>query len=105
MGCVNPHHLRWATHAENMADAISHGTTTRGRKSKQSRLTESDVHEIRALRGVETHVALAARFLVDRSMISLVQTGKRWAWLGGELRPDLSRIFVERPPSEKEDAA
>lgn len=24
--CVNPRHLRWATHCENMNDAVKHGT-------------------------------------------------------------------------------
>jgi HNH endonuclease len=30
--CVNPHHLRWATHAENMADKRIHGTNTGNRR-------------------------------------------------------------------------
>jgi len=28
-GCVNPKHLRWATHAENEADKLIHGTRYR----------------------------------------------------------------------------
>src|SRR5258708_5289386 len=27
--CVNPRHLRWATHTENQADRAVHGTTNR----------------------------------------------------------------------------
>lgn len=26
LGCVNPHHLSWKTHAENMAEKATHGT-------------------------------------------------------------------------------
>jgi hypothetical protein len=32
LGCVNPRHLRWATRLENVRDAISHGSTSRGAK-------------------------------------------------------------------------
>jgi hypothetical protein len=28
--CISGNHLRWATHTENMADKIIHGTTNRG---------------------------------------------------------------------------
>lgn len=28
--CLNPRHLRWATHVDNEADKIRHGTTPRG---------------------------------------------------------------------------
>ena len=31
-GCVNPHHLRWATRTENFADKIIHGTNTGARR-------------------------------------------------------------------------
>lgn len=30
LGCVNPKHLRWATHLENMADAVAAGTLCSG---------------------------------------------------------------------------
>jgi hypothetical protein len=42
LGCVSPHHLRWATRVENQADMIIHGTVCRGEKhwsAKASRMT------------------------------------------------------------------
>lgn len=46
-GCVNPKHLRWATHAENVADKELHGTVIRGEKCSSAILTESRVIAIR----------------------------------------------------------
>jgi hypothetical protein len=48
LGCINPHHLRWATKAENEADKITHGTLPMGTKIWSSYLTEDIVREIRA---------------------------------------------------------
>src|SRR6185369_5689681 len=45
--CINWKHLRWATHQENMDDAVRHGTIPRGEKHVHAKLTETAVHEIR----------------------------------------------------------
>lgn len=34
--CVSPWHLRWATHSENEADKLLHGTHSRGRKKTKT---------------------------------------------------------------------
>lgn len=39
--------LRWATEAENAADRIRHGTTLRGERHPNAKLTDVDVWEIR----------------------------------------------------------
>lgn len=46
--CVNPNHLRWATHLENMADTKLHGTAPSGERSGKTKLTWSIVRQIRS---------------------------------------------------------
>lgn len=82
LGCVNPRHLSWKTHAENMADTIKHGTHNRGDRNGTSKLTEPDIHEIRRLLAAGwTHLAIAEMFGVSQRAISMIASGKRWGWL------------------------
>jgi len=80
-GCVNPNHLYWATPTENQADRVKHKTSNRGERQWQSRLTASNVLEIRRLVSTHTQTSLAKRFGVDPSTISNIKTGKHWSWL------------------------
>lgn len=80
-GCVTKRHLRWATRTENLSDRIGHGTVPRGRRNGQSKLTESDVREIRRLAGKCTARELAERFPVKVDQIQKIQQRKWWAWL------------------------
>lgn len=80
-GCVAPRHVRWATSAENAADMIAHGNSRRGRKCNFAVLTEEDVRTIRALKGTMLQRDIAERFNVARPTITLILTGKTWAWL------------------------
>lgn len=79
--CVNPNHLRWATHAENQADKIKHGTACRGETSHASKLTTADVRRIRALRGQIGSEQLGRMFGVNGSSIVAIQRRRSWAWL------------------------
>lgn len=72
LNCVTPSHLRWATRIENTMDKVVHGST---------KLNPDKVKEIRRLLGEEGHPAIAARYGVDASLISLIATKKRWAWV------------------------
>jgi hypothetical protein len=81
IGCVSPKHVRWATPVENMRDQILHGTQRNGEKSNFAKLTATQVMEIRALKGVETHSTIARRFSLTPSAIGLIQRGKRWKHL------------------------
>jgi len=47
--CVNPEHLWLGTHLENMRDMVSKGRGNSGEKNAGSKLTESQVEEMREL--------------------------------------------------------
>lgn len=50
LGCVNPQHLRWASHAENEHDKLDHGTSNRGFQNGQAKFTEQQIIDIRRKR-------------------------------------------------------
>lgn len=81
-GCVNRRHLRWATPAENQADRLAHGTSSRGAGNGCALLAEDQVLEIRndLARGARQS-DLARRFGVHISTIHLIKTGRNWGWL------------------------
>lgn len=81
--CLNPRHLRWATHAENLADKLIHGTHNRGERHNFARLTETQVREIRAQRGLCPQVNLARMYGVSKGAIQNVMDGTTWGWLNG----------------------
>lgn len=77
--CCNPHHLRWATHVENEADKVVHGTSQHGERNHQAVLSSDDVSAIRASHGAEPQRRTAERFGISQSAVSLIQKGRRWA--------------------------
>ena len=80
--CVNPRHLRWATHRENVADKMAHGTAQRGAMHPRARLTPEDVQAIRRRRAAgEWLQVLAAEYGVSETHISEIARGIRWASL------------------------
>lgn len=81
LGCVTGRHLVWKTHRDNQLDRLDHGTHNRGERCGSSKLTEVDIREIRSLRDIATHQQLSVSYGVSPSLISLIQSGKRWEWL------------------------
>ena len=80
-GCVNPHHLRWATRAENMEDRALHGSGNRGGTHYNAKLTEDDVRQIRAISSGLSQSEIAHQFGIDASHVSNIVSRKAWAWL------------------------
>lgn len=74
--------LAYGTQKENMADAIAHGTTPRGEKNGQSKLSKEDVERIMYLssRGFSSD-RIATLYPVGRRHISKILKKERWAWV------------------------
>lgn len=80
--CVRPDHLFLGTHQENMADMKAKGRSQRGERCHAAKLTERQAKEvIKAAKRGERCEDIARRFGVSRSTVSLVATGKTWAYL------------------------
>lgn len=73
--CINPNHLFWGNHAENMRDMWSKGRGhTHARKLK-----ENDVQDARAMREKGyTHRAIAETFGVSRHTIMAIVKRRTW---------------------------
>lgn len=90
LGCVNPKHLRWATHAENNSDMEIHNTRPRGQNHKNSKLTADQVAAIRIfLSEGKTQRSIAELFGVAQTQIGSIKRKVTWKWLpddftGGE---------------------
>lgn len=81
LGCMNPNHLRWATHAENVEDRAAHGRDRKGEEINTAKLTESDVRDIRSRSKNESCAQIAKEFGVTKSTIVKARNGRTWAWL------------------------
>lgn len=81
-GCVNPNHLRWGTHAENMLDMVSSNHSVRGERQKASKLTAEYARAIIAAKNTKSQADIAADFGISQSTVSRVLSGKYWSWIG-----------------------
>lgn len=82
LGCFTPAHLRWGTAAENSADKVTHGTLLMGERHGMSRLTETQVREIRRRSAEgERNAPLAREFGVHRTTIEDIVQRRTWAHL------------------------
>lgn len=71
--------LSWKTSVENQADKLRHGTQPQGERVYCAKLTEQDVHAIRAASAAGVAlVELTARYPVKLSTISRVVLRKTW---------------------------
>jgi len=88
-----PENVYWATPSQNQQDRVRDGTSNRGERQWQSKLTAEIVTECRRRYAVgETQRALAAEFGVTGPTMSNAVTGETWTWLPDAVRTDMSRV-------------
>jgi hypothetical protein len=78
--CGNVRHLASGTQADNLADMVRDGNSTRGERHPMVKLTREQVLEIRAREG-DRPKDLAREFAVCHEQIRRIQKRKTWAWL------------------------
>lgn len=83
-GCVNPRHLRWATASENQMDRVIHGTSNRGERQGSSKLTRSEVLQIRSLAKEMSARKVAKMFGISHSHVQSIAAGHSWQHLDGD---------------------
>lgn len=76
--CFNPDHLTPGTYADNNADKVRDGTSNKGEKSPEAKLTEAQVLAIRANVDNKLQRQLAEQYKVCKSTISAIITRVTW---------------------------
>lgn len=75
--CVNPAHLILGTHADNVLDKIERGHQKIGQDHGMSKLSKSQVEEIRRMHSIgKKNMDLAVLFNTTRPNVSLIVNGK-----------------------------
>lgn len=77
--CVKPDHLFLGTNADNIADKVAKGRSTKGSRNPRAILKESQVLSILKRRG--SHAQVGAQFGVTARTVQAIRLGSNWAWL------------------------
>lgn len=81
-GNDDPDNLVWGTQAENGADTVRHGRSTRGPKNARAKLTDDQAREIKRRRAAgESGRTLALEFNLTEASICDLHKGRTWGWL------------------------
>jgi hypothetical protein len=75
--CVNPNHLKWKTHKQNMHDKKRHGTDNIGARNGKTKLTEDDIRHIRS--APPNLSQLMQKYSMSKHGISKIRSRLRWA--------------------------
>lgn len=77
-----PSNLAWGTPAENNADMVAHGRSTRGTKNRHVKLTEDQARIVKRAAHTKANMARLARdFGVSVHAIRSIWYYGNWGWL------------------------
>jgi hypothetical protein len=83
-GCINPNHLRWATHTENMGDKFIHGTQPMGEKHYKSKITAEIA--LAVFKDARKPKEVADAFGVSVALVRAIRHGGSWSHVTGYRR-------------------
>lgn len=75
--CVNPAHLRWGTHQENVRDRNARSRQARGERNGRSKLTADQARQIREMPG--SMRSIGKLFGINGSVVAEIKRGERWS--------------------------
>ncbi len=79
-GCVNPRHLSWKTHQQNILDKVARGTISlANRYGRGGKLTPAEVKQVRELAGKKTQVEIGHIVGLSESAIRAIVSRKSYA--------------------------
>lgn len=90
--CINPHHLISGTHKDNARDMLERDRGRCGERSKNSKLTKTQVIQILKSENTSANV-LAEKYLVSASTIRAIRNGKSWRWLKKQVEKNLNKSY------------
>jgi hypothetical protein len=76
LGCVNPKHVVWGTRRQNQLDRVAHGTSNRGERQWQAKLTAKDITKIRSSKLLQREIA--AQYGITQSQVSRIVNHQDW---------------------------
>lgn len=79
--CVNPHHLKFGTYAENSQDMVDKGRQAKGEQCGNVKLIEEHVYEIRKLNGLLSSREVAKQFSISKTNVLDIWKGRIWKHL------------------------
>lgn len=74
--------LAWATHKENIADKVAHGTRQTGERANNVKISEKQAREVKNLWAAGANVSeVMAKTGASRATAYNIKYGNSWAWL------------------------
>jgi hypothetical protein len=77
-GCVNPRHLAWKTHTDNLADTLEHGTRVWGERHPFAILTLPQVLAIRGMAKAHSQAEVSRAFGLQPGHVGKIVNRQLW---------------------------
>jgi len=81
-GCINPRHIKWGSAKQNAKDRDLHGTSNKGERQGNVKITEVECKKIKQLLLNGLSVSeISVKLEISKPIIYGIKSGKTWSWL------------------------